>query len=138
MLVQDAYAEKIELATAIHGAFDELEAVDLTLDLTRTPVGSEGHNDSSFVTGETFGKDMKFGKRTGGSLLEPRIKLIGQTLFEDGAEGRSQLARQCKLRQSRAKLIQMGLMLWGEGNVADEEPGDQTPGEVQGYPVDWN
>lgn len=52
----DASTEEVEAGAALHGSLDQLEAVNNFFDRTIAPVVLESGANSSFISGEMFGK----------------------------------------------------------------------------------
>ena len=46
---QNALSQEIEAGAAIHGALDKLQAINLALDLTLSPMSSEGGQDRVLI-----------------------------------------------------------------------------------------
>lgn len=52
--IYDAQAEQVEVGAAIHGSFDQLEAVNVPFDRSIAPWMLKGGNNGGFVAMEVF------------------------------------------------------------------------------------
>jgi hypothetical protein len=98
-LAEDPTTYEGEAGAAIHLAFDRLDPIDVPFDRPLTPVRAQSGLDGSLIAPESLGKPDEFGNARLGTLLEPRIELVGVPFGDQRTEVRQQVLRLSDLGQ---------------------------------------
>src|SRR5712692_2129347 len=85
-LIENSELEKIELCATIHAAFNEFQAMHLSLHLTLTPFQRQASFHSIVIFFQSIGEALEFGHALFFHPIEPRIEAFAPSLSQHGGE----------------------------------------------------
>src|SRR3954466_11904155 len=83
-------AQEVEAGTAVHGSFDDLQPVDLSLDRTGAPGQRQGGMYGIAILAKAASEALE---TPGLSGRDPAVELVGQALLDHGRERPGQVDR---------------------------------------------